>query len=87
VRLKNITTKRRNPNSLPKLLTKAFAEAPQEADGWVKLSALGSALRQVQAGFKPNNYGHATLSKLLQSMPGFVVLRTKGGVKSARLKK
>ena len=70
-----------------KLLTQAFARAPKDVNEWVGLSPLGMALSQVQKGFKTNSYGHANLTKLLQSMPDFVELQTVDGVKSARLKK
>jgi len=79
------TPKLTNPLSLQQLLSNAFAKTPQDANRWVSLTALGSTLSQV--GFKSNSYGHATLSKLLQSMPNFVDLQTNGTVKSARLKK
>ena len=80
------TPKAANPPAIRKLLTKAFAKAPQDVNKWVSLTALGQALSQVQAGFQTNSYGHATLSKLLQSLPDFVELQTKDGAKSARLK-
>jgi Ca2+-binding EF-hand superfamily protein len=86
-RLKSNAAKHQNRGNLQKNMVKAFSNAPQEADGWVTLSALGTALRQVQPGFKSNNYGHSTLTKLLQSMPDLVTLRTKSKVKSALLKK
>lgn len=87
-RLKNNTTaKQRNLNKLQKLIEKAFAKVPQNKDSWMTLSALGTALREIQSGFKSNNYGHATLSKLLKSMPNFVELRGEGSGTLARLKK
>jgi uncharacterized protein (TIGR00288 family) len=76
-----------NPPDARKILTQAFALAPQDANKWVTLSALGNALPQVKKGFRPNTYGHATLVKLLQNMPDFVELRGKGAAVSARLKK
>jgi hypothetical protein len=81
------TPKSTNPLILQQLLSKAFAKAPQDANKWVSLSTLGSTLSELQTGFRSNSYGHATLSKLLQSMPDFVELQTNGTVKSARLKK
>lgn len=69
-----------------KLLVQAFAKVPRNTNGWVLVSALGDKLRQVKADFKPNIYGHSTLSKLLQSMPDFVELRGQGGSLAARLK-
>ncbi len=73
--------------AMRRLVAQAFATAPHDVDGWVSLSALGSALRQVKPGFSSKNYGHATLSKLLQNHADLVELRNKGTVKSARLKK
>lgn len=70
-----------------KLLSDAFAKASPDADKWVGLGALGNALRQVQPGFKPNQYGHGMLTKLLQSMPDFVELKGNAASASARLKK
>jgi uncharacterized protein (TIGR00288 family) len=84
---RNAPAKRLKLNTLESLISEAFAKAPQEADGWVTLSALGTALSQVQKGFQTSYYGHANLKKLLQSMPDFVQLRLKGSVNSARLKK
>ncbi len=71
---------------IKQLVTQAMAKAPQDAEGWVTLSALGTALSQVQEGFQTNIYGHANLSKLLQNLPDFVELQANGTVKSARLK-
>ncbi|MEO8396259.1 MAG: NYN domain-containing protein [Chloroflexota bacterium] len=76
-----------NLRDIRKILTQAFSLAPQNADGWVTLSALGNVLPQVQKGFRPNTYGHATLVKLLQSMSDFVKLKGKGAAMSARLEK
>jgi uncharacterized LabA/DUF88 family protein len=75
------------PPAIRKLLADAFAKASQDANRWVTLSALGTTLLQIKANFKPNAYGHATLSKLLQGMPDFVELKANGLLKSARLKK
>lgn len=73
--------------NLEKLLSQAFDTVEPEKDEWVKLSSLGNALRKVQTGFTSKKYGHATLSKLLQTMPHFVELHNNGNGKSARLKK
>lgn len=73
--------------ALKKLLKQAFARAPQDADRWVLLSPLGELLRKEQTDFRTSMYGHATLSKLLQSMPEFVELRKNGAGTYARLKK
>lgn len=68
------------------LLRKAFDHVTYDTDGWVNLSALGLALRKVQPGFQPNQYGHANLSKLLNSVSDLVEIHVDGPVKSARLK-
>jgi hypothetical protein len=87
-RLKNNTPATiSEPLDLLKLVETALVITPQEADGWIELSTLGSTLRHIQPDFQSNNYGHATLSKLLQTMPDIVELQSKGTVKSARLKK
>lgn len=70
---------------LRKLVVEAFARAPQDAEQWVSLPALGSALSQVQPDFKTKNYGHTNLTRLLQSMPDLVEIRGKNGEKAARL--
>jgi len=67
-----------NPPDIRKLLAKAFDKATQDAHRWVILTALGQALSKIQPGFKTNSYGHANLSKLLQSMPDFVELQANG---------
>lgn len=72
-------------NEAQRLLVEAFPLARLDQQEWVTLSALGSALRQVKDGFKPNHYGHANLTKLLESMPKFVQVETRDKVKSARL--
>lgn len=71
---------------IEKIITKAFEIALDNTEQWVTLSALGSALRQVETDFRSNNYGHATLSKLLQKMPDIIALRSESNIKSARLK-
>ena len=87
-RLKNnITSEPAKLNKQEKLVTQAFAKVQQEADRWVSLSALGTALRQVQADFQTNNYGYPNLSALLQSMPDFVELQVNDNGNAARLKK
>lgn len=74
------------PLALRKLITKAFAQIPKNAEDWVTLAELGTALRQVQTGFENKHYGHATLTKLLQSMTDFVEIKTQDSVKVVRLK-
>jgi hypothetical protein len=58
-----------NQAALRKLLTQSFAQAPQDANHWVEMTALGQALSKVQPGFRTNTYGHSNLTKLLKSMP------------------
>jgi hypothetical protein len=74
------------PPDVRKILTQTFAQAPKDANGWVGMPALGTGLRQVQADFQISTYGHATLTKLLQSLPDFVELRLDGNSMLARLK-
>jgi hypothetical protein len=73
-------------DELPDLIRRAFAEAKFNTQGWVDLAALGSTLSQIKQGFKTSDYGHSTLSKLLQSLPDLVEVRESGGTKMARLK-
>lgn len=54
------------------LLGKAFAESNGK---WVRLSALGQSLRQIEPTFKPNRYGSASLSKLLKKHPKSVEVK------------
>lgn len=53
---------------LVKLLTKAYQATPQ-GNGWVLLTKLGQALRQLDAGFRPKNYSHSTLGNLVRAYP------------------
>jgi hypothetical protein len=76
-----------HPSQPLSLLLAAFNKAPLHDNNWVTLSALGSSIRQIDNTFNPSTYGHATLSKWLETMPDFVELRVQGSVKSARLKK
>lgn len=50
------------------LLAKALEITVQD-DGWVLLSALGSALRRVDSGFDSRSYGFNQLGKLLRNYP------------------
>lgn len=86
-RLKSFTpTPVSESSNLQQLLLKAMTSVKKDAYGWVSLSALGTVLREVKPGFQTKHYGHANLTKLLKSMPDFVEIRTKNGVKSVRLK-
>jgi len=82
-----ITPKAANPPDIRKLLSDAFAKAPQDANRWVILTNLGQELSKIKQGFRPNTYGHGNLTKLLQSMPDFVEIRVNGSDRSVRLKK
>ena len=75
-----------NQNKLKKLLLSAFELVPHHTEGWVTLSAIGTALRKAQPGFEPKKYGNARLSRLLVAMPDFIELRMIDGVQYARLK-
>ena len=77
------TLKSTNHPNLRKLLSKAFAKAPQTANSWITLSTLGTALHQVQAEFQTSDYGHVNLTALLQSMPDFVAFQDNGSIKTA----
>jgi len=74
-------------DELPDLIRRAFAEVKFKTQGWVDLAALGSTLSQIKQGFKTSDYGHSTLSKLLQSLPDLVEVKDiGGGIKMTRLK-
>ncbi len=51
-----------------KALKKAFEMTVQE-DGWAHLSAMGTALRQINPAFDSREFGSSTLSKLIQRCP------------------
>jgi uncharacterized LabA/DUF88 family protein len=72
--------------NLQQLIVRAFDSAPQEPDGWTDLSSLGTVLPELEAGFKTKTYGHSNLTKLLQSMPDFVDVEIRDGVRFARLR-
>jgi len=75
-----------NQQGVQKILVQAFSKALPEDAQWITLSTLGSYLRKIQSDFQSNNYGHSTLTKLLQTLPEFVELKIEGTVTSARLK-
>lgn len=59
-----------NNKSLPKKLFRKAVDASAPEDGWVTLSAFGSALRQIDPAFNPRTYGqHKQLSQLVQAHP------------------
>ena len=70
---------------LPRLILNAFGKTSSDVHGWVSLSELGTAISQLSPGFNTSKYGHANLSKLLQSLPNLVELRDKNNVRQARL--
>jgi uncharacterized protein (TIGR00288 family) len=75
------------PTKLKKLLTQAYSNAKKDSDGWVTVATLGGALHQLKSDFKSKMYGHSTLSKLLQSMPDFIEVRSQSDSLWIRLKK
>lgn len=54
--------------------------AADDKGGWVKLSALGTHLRNVAPGFTPKTYGHATLSKLVRACGGLEIKGNGAGI-------
>jgi uncharacterized LabA/DUF88 family protein len=64
----------KNSAKLEKLFRTAFELAVEE-DGWAKLSAMGSSLRQLDPGFDPRTYGHTQLSQLVKAHPKFIETR------------
>lgn len=74
------------PTKLKKLLTQAFSNVKKDPDGWVSVATLGGAIHQLKSDFKPKNYGHSTLSKLLQSLPHLVEVRSSNNYRWIRLK-
>jgi uncharacterized protein (TIGR00288 family) len=63
------------------LLTKAFSVIGTE---WVALIKLGNTLHNLDASYSPNNYGSASLSKLLLKFPQLIEFDT--DTKQVRLK-
>ncbi len=61
-------TKKPDPSPPLKTLKKAFEMTVQE-DGWAHLSAMGTALRQINPAFDSREFGCSTLSKLIQRCP------------------
>ncbi|MDX2161841.1 MAG: NYN domain-containing protein [bacterium] len=86
VRLKNAADAAAySPETMRSLISAAFSGIQYDQDGWVKLSALGSAVRKLQPEFDPKHYGHSTLSKLFCSLPDLVEVRQDSSGYSARL--
>ncbi len=55
-------------NDPTSILTEAYELASGD-DDWVRLSAIGTQLRQLDPGFDPRSFGHKLLSKLIKSLP------------------
>lgn len=81
-----VTVKPPNQAAIRKLLTEAMAKSQPDANGWVLLTTLGHVMGQIQPGFRTGNYyGHAKLTKFLESMPDFIQLTGSGSEAAARL--
>ena len=60
---------------LQNLLLKAIAKTSPDVDGWVDISSLRTALREVQTDFEPINYGYTRFKKLIDEMLYFVDIK------------
>lgn len=60
--------------NLIRLSTTAYESAAPNG-GWVKLSAMGNKLRQLDPAFDPRTYGHRQLSHLVQAHPELFEIR------------
>jgi len=56
-----------------KVILAALAKADATADGWVRLSAVGSTVMRLQPDFDARHYGHKRLSDLVRALPGIEV--------------
>ena len=56
-----------NNNSWIPTITQAINIAGKGADKWAHLGALGNQIKQIHPEFKPNDYGHNQLGKLIRS--------------------
>jgi hypothetical protein len=65
---------KKTPDARP-LLKEAYNMTPK-TDEWVHLGALGNSLRQKDAQFKPKNYGHKLLSRLVLQYRDIFEIRT-----------
>jgi hypothetical protein len=70
-------------SKVPEAVTKAL-EAEAGQDGWHELGRLGHAIREADPQFRVKNHGHATLIKLLRSLPAIEVKLGEGGRALAR---
>lgn len=67
------------------LLRTAVREFAASNDGWAPLTAIGEHLRANSPGFRPGQYGFATLSGLIGSMP-FLEMGWEGDAAFARVR-
>lgn len=70
---KQVKAESTGPAAIIPLVRKAMGETWWNSHNWLTLSALGQALRRVDPGFSPGNYGGAQLHKVLKSSGGFEV--------------
>ena len=59
----------RAPQPVPMVEVLKAVEATRKDDGWSSLSAVGSQLQRTIAGFNARNYGHRSMSKLIEAIP------------------
>jgi hypothetical protein len=57
------------------LLAQGIRSATDEDSGWAGIGRVGQIVRQYEPGFSNKDYGHASLSGLLESQPGLFRLR------------
>jgi hypothetical protein len=57
------------------LLAQGIRSATDEETGWAGIGRVGQIVRQYEPGFSNKDYGHATLSGLLESQPALFRLR------------
>jgi hypothetical protein len=55
-------------------------------DGWYHLGALGHAISKIEPSFRATDHGHATLKRLLKTLPAFEVGRESKTCAFARLR-
>lgn len=82
---KRVKAESTGPAAIIPLVRKAMGEDWWKSHNWLTLSALGQALRRVDPGFSPKDYGGALLYKVLDSSGGFEVTAHAGdGMKFRR---
>lgn len=67
-------------------LRKAYDGVETKPGGWVNLSVLGKQLAQIAPNFKPNQFGSASLSKLIEQSGAFDTRKTTTGGVEVKLK-